>query len=264
MAAPRGGRLPPPSAATLAASCRRQISGGGKTIRCRFRFRPFPAPPVANRQSAIAAAYESAFRGLTALDNYLNENRAACIFSDSGPISNRRRQDSPAPQYNAGVASQLDLLTAEEKQLDTENDAVPLRSRGHAESRATLSRTGERLDERSSLNSIEPLRRETLMGKPLLDIYPLFMDGDVFASPNGALPPVIYSGWRYHRHHQTTTAVKKKEDNLYDIARRFDIGIVELLVANPGIDAWMPVEGTWLTITTGAYTTQHPFVRALL
>lgn len=42
----------------------------------------------------------------------------------------------------------------------------------------------------------------------------------------------------------------QEKDNLYEIARRFDIGIVELLSANPGIDPWIPKPGTSLTITT--------------
>lgn len=42
----------------------------------------------------------------------------------------------------------------------------------------------------------------------------------------------------------------KEKDNLYEIARRHDIGIVELLSANPGIDPWMPEVGTKLTITS--------------
>lgn len=42
----------------------------------------------------------------------------------------------------------------------------------------------------------------------------------------------------------------QKEDNLYEIARRFDVGIVELLAANPGVDAWTPEEGTELKIPT--------------
>ena len=46
--------------------------------------------------------------------------------------------------------------------------------------------------------------------------------------------------------HYTVT----KEDNLYEIARRFDIGIVELLAANPDVDPWTPKEGTELKITT--------------
>lgn len=42
----------------------------------------------------------------------------------------------------------------------------------------------------------------------------------------------------------------RKEDNLYEIARRYDIGIVELLAANPGVAPWTPEAGTELTITT--------------
>lgn len=42
-----------------------------------------------------------------------------------------------------------------------------------------------------------------------------------------------------------------KKDNLYEIARRFDLGIVELLAANPGIDPWIPKEGTDLILPTG-------------
>lgn len=42
----------------------------------------------------------------------------------------------------------------------------------------------------------------------------------------------------------------EEDDNLYEIARRFDLGIVEILAANPGIDPWMPVPGTNLTLTT--------------
>lgn len=41
-----------------------------------------------------------------------------------------------------------------------------------------------------------------------------------------------------------------EKDNLYEIARRFDIGIIELLAANPNVDPWMPEEGTALAITT--------------
>lgn len=40
----------------------------------------------------------------------------------------------------------------------------------------------------------------------------------------------------------------KDEDNLYEIARRYDLGIVELLAANPGVDPWEPEEGTVVTI----------------
>ena len=39
-------------------------------------------------------------------------------------------------------------------------------------------------------------------------------------------------------------------DTLYDIARRFDLGIVEVMAANPGIDPWLPEEGTVLILPT--------------
>ncbi len=38
------------------------------------------------------------------------------------------------------------------------------------------------------------------------------------------------------------------EDTLYAIARRFDLGIVELMAANPNIDPWIPPAGTLLSI----------------
>lgn len=43
--------------------------------------------------------------------------------------------------------------------------------------------------------------------------------------------------------------IVRRNDNLYAIARKFDIGIVELLSANPGVDPWEPEEGRKLTIT---------------
>lgn len=44
------------------------------------------------------------------------------------------------------------------------------------------------------------------------------------------------------------THVAKYEDTLIDIARRYDIGFVELRAANPDVDPWMPGEKTKLTI----------------
>lgn len=40
----------------------------------------------------------------------------------------------------------------------------------------------------------------------------------------------------------------KKSDNLYEIARRFNIGIVELLAANQGVNIWKPKQGVKLII----------------
>ncbi|MCC7259671.1 MAG: L,D-transpeptidase family protein [Alphaproteobacteria bacterium] len=41
-----------------------------------------------------------------------------------------------------------------------------------------------------------------------------------------------------------------RDDNLYALSRRNDVGIVEMLSANPGIDPWMPRVGTAITIPT--------------
>ncbi|MDH5750387.1 MAG: L,D-transpeptidase family protein, partial [Rhodospirillales bacterium] len=41
-----------------------------------------------------------------------------------------------------------------------------------------------------------------------------------------------------------------KEDTLLEIARRFDLGFVELLAANPGIDPWVPGAGIKITLPT--------------
>lgn len=40
------------------------------------------------------------------------------------------------------------------------------------------------------------------------------------------------------------------QDTLLDIARRFDLGFVELRAANPTIDVWLPAAGTRLTLPT--------------
>lgn len=40
----------------------------------------------------------------------------------------------------------------------------------------------------------------------------------------------------------------KYEDNFYDIARKFNLGINELVMANPNIDPWVPGEGINLVI----------------
>jgi L,D-transpeptidase ErfK/SrfK len=40
------------------------------------------------------------------------------------------------------------------------------------------------------------------------------------------------------------------EDTLLEVARRFDLGYVELVAANPGIDPWLPGEGTEVILPT--------------
>jgi len=47
---------------------------------------------------------------------------------------------------------------------------------------------------------------------------------------------------------QITTA--RYEDTLLDIARRYDLGYEEIVAANPGIDPWLPGEGTQVVLPT--------------
>lgn len=47
---------------------------------------------------------------------------------------------------------------------------------------------------------------------------------------------------------QVTTA--RHEDTLLDIARRYDLGYEEIIAANPGVDPWLPGEGTRVVLPT--------------
>jgi L,D-transpeptidase ErfK/SrfK len=49
---------------------------------------------------------------------------------------------------------------------------------------------------------------------------------------------------------QTTSYTVKKHETLFDIARRYDMGIIELEAANPGVSPWNPKAGTSITVTT--------------
>ena len=42
----------------------------------------------------------------------------------------------------------------------------------------------------------------------------------------------------------------RHEDTFADIARRFNVGYTELLRANPGVDPWLPGEGTEIILPT--------------
>lgn len=44
--------------------------------------------------------------------------------------------------------------------------------------------------------------------------------------------------------------VSKKEDTLLDIARKYDLGFNEITGANPGVDPWIPDEGTRIVLPT--------------
>jgi L,D-transpeptidase ErfK/SrfK len=44
--------------------------------------------------------------------------------------------------------------------------------------------------------------------------------------------------------------VARHEDTLHDIARRYDLGYEEIVAANPGVDPWLPGEGTRIVLPT--------------
>src|SRR5919106_5271438 len=48
----------------------------------------------------------------------------------------------------------------------------------------------------------------------------------------------------------TTTYRATYEDTLLDVARRFKLGYVEVVAANPGTDPWVPGEGTNVVLPT--------------
>lgn len=48
------------------------------------------------------------------------------------------------------------------------------------------------------------------------------------------------------------------EDNLYELARKFDVGLVELLSANPGVDVWQPKPSTRLIVPTAHILPEAP------
>jgi L,D-transpeptidase ErfK/SrfK len=49
---------------------------------------------------------------------------------------------------------------------------------------------------------------------------------------------------------ETTTYRATHEDTLLDVARRFSLGYVEIIAANPGTDPWIPGEGTNVVLPT--------------
>ena len=46
------------------------------------------------------------------------------------------------------------------------------------------------------------------------------------------------------------SAVPRHEDTLLDIARRYDVGQDEIVIANPGVDRWLPKPGTEVVVPT--------------
>ena len=49
---------------------------------------------------------------------------------------------------------------------------------------------------------------------------------------------------------QVQVTVAKHEDTFADLARRFNVGYAELVRANPGVDSWLPGDGTEIVLPT--------------
>lgn len=47
-----------------------------------------------------------------------------------------------------------------------------------------------------------------------------------------------------------TTAIAEHEDTLLDVGRRYGVGYEEIIAANPGVDPWLPGDGTEILIPT--------------
>ncbi|MFD0390451.1 hypothetical protein ACFQ4K_25745 [Tistrella bauzanensis] len=47
---------------------------------------------------------------------------------------------------------------------------------------------------------------------------------------------------------QMQTMITRHEDTLVDLARTLNVGYVELLTANPGVEPWLPGEGTQIVV----------------
>ena len=52
------------------------------------------------------------------------------------------------------------------------------------------------------------------------------------------------------RARETTSYQSSYDDTLLDLARQFNLGYVEIVAANPGIDPWIPGEGTEIILPT--------------
>lgn len=63
------------------------------------------------------------------------------------------------------------------------------------------------------------------------------------SEPDGVIYPAKIGDMRYY--------TAKAEDTLIDLAREFKLGFTELAAANPGIDPWIPGEGTRILLPTG-------------
>jgi L,D-transpeptidase ErfK/SrfK len=87
----------------------------------------------------------------------------------------------------------------------------------------------------------KPLHRQGIPLAAALCLAGMVMPGGV----GGAALLDAHGGAR-----ETTTYRASHEDTLLDVARRFDLGYVEIVAANPGTDPWIPGEGTNVVLPT--------------
>ena len=74
--------------------------------------------------------------------------------------------------------------------------------------------------------------------------------GIIFCRPAQAETPAYIGAMQTYTAHD--------EDTLTSIGQKFDIGYIEIIAANPGIDPWLPGEGTKITIPSRHIVPQGP------
>lgn len=80
-------------------------------------------------------------------------------------------------------------------------------------------------------------------------------EADELSQPSEVLPPAVRAQIFPLREDsdlvgQVQIVTTRYEDTLFDLARKFDLGIKELAQANPGVDKWVPGEGSRLILPT--------------
>ena len=83
----------------------------------------------------------------------------------------------------------------------------------------------------------------------------LIMAGRTVVAATVLLVAAVASGAEYllprerrQRHRLEHERSAAQEDTLFDVARRNGVGYEEILAANPGVDPWLPGEGTEILI----------------
>jgi L,D-transpeptidase ErfK/SrfK len=108
------------------------------------------------------------------------------------------------------------------------------------------------------MNDGHPNRREVCAGLAAAIALPVT---NLVAEELGTAKPAIsYPAMVGEASHYFTT----KEDTLLDVARNHNLGYVEMVAANPGIDPWIPGAGTKIHLPTGHLLPDGPREGVLL